>query len=186
MAFRPPHLLDWTASAGLKPTSMLRRTSLCLAVSLLLLAPGCKKKSDEAGSDSAAAGDKQPEAVAPTPDPTPTPAPTPTPDPVAPADSGGAAAAGSGSGGGVAGSGGAAGGSPTPREDLTCDPLDRAACLEGEQCIGGQGCDAVWTCDADIVCKKGVKEYCGCDGRTFEAVFGNCPWQKYQYAGPCK
>ncbi|EDM80809.1 hypothetical protein PPSIR1_13038 [Plesiocystis pacifica SIR-1] len=72
------------------------------------------------------------------------------------------------------------------REDLSCDPAEKGACLEGETCVGGQGCEAVWECDAKIDCKKGVREYCGCDGRTFEAVYGNCPAQKYQYPGPCK
>jgi hypothetical protein len=162
---------------------MLRRVSVCLAVSLLMFAPGCKKKTAEEGEGDAAtkakADDKQPQVA----QPTPTQPQPQTPDPVAPADSGGAAAGDSG-GSGIGGSGGGA--ARPPREDLSCDPLDRGGCLEGEQCLGGQGCKAVWTCDADIVCKKGVKEYCGCDGRTFEAVFGNCPWQKYQYEGPCK
>jgi hypothetical protein len=163
---------------------MLRRASICFAVSLLLLAPACRKKEgDEPEVAAEKKGDKSDKAAT-VEQPTPTPTPTPTPEPVAPAgdsgatktDSGGAGSSGGGSGGGAA----------APREDLTCDPLDTAGCLEGEQCIGGQGCDVEWSCDADIVCTKGVKEYCGCDGRTFEAVYGNCPWQKYQYPGPCK
>jgi hypothetical protein len=71
-------------------------------------------------------------------------------------------------------------------EDRSCDPKDKGACLEGETCVGTQGCEAVWECDAKITCKKGMREYCGCDGKTFESEFGNCPTQKYQYAGPCK
>jgi hypothetical protein len=163
---------------------MLRRVSVCLAVSLSMFASGCKKESGEVEGDAASKageGDKQPEVAQ------PTPTPTPSPTPVAPTDSGGAAAGDSGVGGSGGGVGGSGGGAAKPRgEDLTCDPLDRGACLEGEQCLGGQGCDAVWSCDAEVVCKKGVKEYCGCDGRTFEAVYGNCPWKKYQYEGPCK
>ena len=164
---------------------MLRRASVCLVLSLLLLAPACRKKDGEAEADAEAdkKADKTDKAATvdqpATPTPTPTQPTTPTED--ATKTSGGS---GGGSGGAVGGSGGGGGG--VPREDLTCDPEDKGDCLEGEQCIGGQGCDEVWTCDADIVCKKGVKEYCGCDGRTFEAVFGNCPWKKYQYEGPCK
>lgn len=80
---------------------------------------------------------------------------------------------------------------PTPAgdegpEDRSCDPKEKGACLEGETCIGGQGCEAVWECDAALTCKKGVREYCGCDGKTFESEYGNCPTQKYQYPGPCK
>jgi hypothetical protein len=71
-------------------------------------------------------------------------------------------------------------------EDRSCDPKAEGACLEGESCVGGQGCEAVWQCDDKITCKKGMREYCGCDGKTFESEFGNCPTQKYQYAGPCK
>lgn len=167
---------------------MLRRASICFAVSLLLLAPACRKKEgDEPEVAAEKKGDKSDKAAT---NQQPTPTPTPTPEPVAPAGDSGATKTDSGqaSSGGGAGSsgGGSGGGAAAPREDLTCDPLDKAGCLEGEQCIGGQGCDVEWSCDADIVCTKGVKEYCGCDGRTFEAVYGNCPWQKYQYPGPCK
>jgi hypothetical protein len=170
---------------------MLRRAPLSLALSLLLFAPACKKDSevtDEAKADEAAAKS----AVAtrtdePATPPTEASAPAPTEPGEAAAGgsggSGGSGGAGSGGGSGVGGSGGV----PTiPREDLTCDPLEAGDCLQGEQCIGPQGCDAVWTCDATIICKKDVREYCGCDGRTFETVMGNCPWQKYQYPGPCK
>jgi hypothetical protein len=73
-----------------------------------------------------------------------------------------------------------------PPEDRSCDPKDKGACLEGETCVGSQGCEAVWECDDEVTCKKGAREYCGCDGKTFEAEYGNCPTQKYQYAGPCK
>lgn len=169
--------------------AMLRRASLCFALSLLLFAPGCNKKGGEGEGDGKAADAGEKAA-----DPGKTEQPvTPavTPDPVTPpaADEGGAVAADSGAkagSGGSAGGGSGGGGSATPREDLTCDPLEDGACLEGEQCIGAQGCGKVWKCDADIVCKKGVREYCGCDGRTFEAVYGNCPWKKYKYPGPCK
>lgn len=71
-------------------------------------------------------------------------------------------------------------------EDRSCDPKEKGACLEGETCVGKQGCEAVWECDEAITCKKGTREYCGCDGKTFESEYGNCPAQKYQYAGPCK
>jgi len=163
---------------------MLRRAPLSLVLSLLLFAPACKKKDsevtdeakpDEAGAKSAAAAPSDAPATPPTEPSTP---PTTEPDEVA-ADG----SAGSGGGSVIGGSGGAP---ALPREDLTCDPTEAGDCLQGEQCIGPQGCDAVWTCDADIVCKKDVREYCGCDGRTFETVTGNCPWQKYQYPGPCK
>jgi hypothetical protein len=159
---------------------MLRRASLGCALFMLLLAPACRKETEEVDERRAkkenqtTAQPQKTDQVQPTPTPT-TPEPTPSTDSGATkADSGGA------------GSGGSGGGAPAPREDLTCDPSEKGGCLEGEQCIGGQGCDAVWTCDAQIVCKKGVQEYCGCDGRTFEAVFGNCPWKKYEYPGPCK
>lgn len=162
---------------------MLRRVFSCVVLPMLLLAPACKKKGDEPAADDAKTDKADKAAVEPAQQPTPTPtpvAPTPESEPAAPAGDSGASktdSGGAGSGGGPA---------PQPREDLSCDPTERGACLEGEQCIGGQGCNAEWTCDATIVCKKGVKEYCGCDGRTFEAVYGNCPWKKYQYEGPCK
>ena len=165
---------------------MLRRASICFAVSLLLLAPACRKKEGdepEVADEKADKSDKAATTVEQ--QPTPTPTPTPATEPVAPSGDSGASATKTDSGGAGSG-GGSGGGAATPREDLTCDPADKGDCLEGEQCIGAQGCDAVWTCDAAIVCHKGVKEYCGCDGRTFEAVYGNCPWQKYQYPGPCK
>ncbi|GEM_PF-3268353 len=92
--------------------------------------------------------------------------------------------AGAGSGGGSGGGGSAP--AVVEREDMTCDPGEAGGCLEGETCIGSQGCEETWECDAEITCKKGVREYCGCDGRTFEAVHGNCPWKKYAYPGPCK
>jgi hypothetical protein len=166
---------------------MLRRTSLCLAVSMLLLAPGCRKKAgtDEAKDDAESAKTAEPAKDAEEPAKVEEPAKA---DPAEPPVADPATGAGAGGSGGSGGSGliGGSGGSASARLDLTCDPEDSGACLEGEQCIGGQGCDAVWTCDADIVCVKGVTEYCGCDGRTFEAVYGNCPWTKYQYPGPCK
>lgn len=177
---------------------MLRRAPVgltCLALALLVFTPGCKKGGEAQGEGEGEAA--KPAAAIELQD-------TPEPDPggSAPAlegseagadgadSAGGGGSAAGGGGSGVAGSGGGVGGGggvpSIPREDLTCDPQVEGDCLAGEQCIGAQGCDAVWTCDADIVCKKDVREYCGCDGRTFETVFGNCPWQKYQYPGPCK
>ncbi|PRQ04699.1 hypothetical protein ENSA5_05480 [Enhygromyxa salina] len=171
---------------------MHRRIASCLALSALLLLPGCKKKDSETGDEGDEAKDKvaadagKADEAADAEEAAELPPPTPANE-VPAADSGAAGSGGAGGGSGAAGSGG--GSVPAPvaeREDLSCDPTDKGGCLEGEQCIGGSGCDADWQCDATIVCKKGVREYCGCDGRTFEAVYGNCPWQRYEYEGPCK
>ena len=142
--------------------SFPRVSSWCLAVSLLLVA-GCGKKPDEAAKDDAkAAKDEAAKRAALEEVSTAPPA-----NPVVPelADE-------------VVMDEGA--------EDRSGDPKERGACLEGETCIGSQGCEAVWECDTKVVCKKGVREYCGCDGKTFETAFGNCPTAKYQYPGPCK
>jgi hypothetical protein len=144
---------------------MLRRLApIALALSLASTLTACGKKADEAPADAAKAkkdeAAKQADAPAPT-----TAAPAPASDE---ADD-------------VVLDGG-----PAPEEDRSCDPKEKGACLEGETCVGGQGCEAVWECDTKITCKKGTREYCGCDGKTFESDFGNCPGQKYQYPGPCK
>ncbi|MCA9686300.1 MAG: hypothetical protein KC457_29305, partial [Myxococcales bacterium] len=152
-----------------------------------LVVGGCKKKDEAAeAGDTAADGkdgaDKSGDAAAKADDGKA--APEVPAEVEVPAANDGKAAAGSGGGGGGGGSGAAV---PTDdREDLSCDPMEKGSCLEGETCIGAQGCETTWECDASLVCKKGVREYCGCDGRTFEAVYGNCPWKKYQYPGPCK
>ncbi|MFV8755859.1 hypothetical protein ACNOYE_35350 [Nannocystaceae bacterium ST9] len=138
--------------------SLPRVSSWCLAVSLALLV-GCGKKADE-GQAKAKPDAGKPDAVGK--DEKAGPPPVPAAD------------------GGVADGQGEAG------EDKSCDPSEKGECLEGETCIGKQGCDATWECDAAISCKKGTREYCGCDGKTFEAPFGNCPSAKYKYAGPCK
>lgn len=143
---------------------MLRRFApIALVLSLASTLVACGKKDDAAPVDDAKAkkdeAAKQAEVAAP---PATTAAPAPSSDE---ADD-------------VVLDGGA--------EDRSCDPKERGACLEGETCVGGQGCEAVWECDTKITCKKGVREYCGCDGKTFESDFGNCPGQKYQYPGPCK
>ena len=166
--------------------SLFTVTLLCLP----LVVGGCKKKDEAAeAGDTAADGkdgaDKSGDAAAKADDGKAAPE-VPAEVEVPAADDGKAAAGSGGGGGGGAGGGSGAAAPPDDREDLSCDPTEKGSCLEGETCIGAQGCETTWECDASLVCKKGVREYCGCDGRTFEAVYGNCPWKKYQYPGPCK
>ncbi len=137
------------------------RRLVSLLTLTLVLGLGCGKKAEEEGE-----GKADPNEVAKKDDKAP---PTKQPPESAPAEG---VADGAGEGGG--------------EEDKSCDPTEKGECLEGETCVGKQGCDAVWECDAKVVCKKDIREYCGCDGKTFEAEYGNCPGKKYQYPGPCK
>jgi hypothetical protein len=66
-----------------------------------------------------------------------------------------------------------------------------AACATGDDCDSGvcegPGCDksATGLCAAPRrACTMDLVDYCGCDGKTFQAS-GSCPKQRYQQKGAC-
>ncbi len=83
---------------------------------------------------------------------------------------------------------------PAPEQVVTSDASglqDGAACLTGDQCASGvcegQGCtdDLPGICiSAERVCTMDVADYCGCDGRTFQAS-GSCPGRRFDKRGAC-
>lgn len=52
---------------------------------------------------------------------------------------------------------------------------------EGEGCGAAQGRCA----DPQRACTKDLRQYCGCDGQTFQAS-GSCPGARYERAGACE
>lgn len=59
-----------------------------------------------------------------------------------------------------------------------------ADCPSGQVCAGGAGCEAKWTCQAPRPCTKDLREFCGCDGKTFRGS-STCPGKKYKKTGAC-
>lgn len=52
---------------------------------------------------------------------------------------------------------------------------------EGQGCAPGQG-----RCSAkNRICTRDLRQYCGCDGTTFNAS-GSCPGRRYRQRGPCQ
>jgi hypothetical protein len=66
-----------------------------------------------------------------------------------------------------------------------------AACLISSECESGvcegEGCtdDRPGTCVArSRACTRDLRQYCGCDGKTFGAS-GSCPGRRFAARGPC-
>lgn len=66
---------------------------------------------------------------------------------------------------------------------------DGSACNDGSECESGvcegEACDAPGVCKpAQRPCTKDLREYCGCDGKTFQGS-GSCPGSRFSKRGPC-
>lgn len=66
-----------------------------------------------------------------------------------------------------------------------------ASCLAGPECASGvcegEGCtaDRPGTCaPAQRACTRDLRQYCGCDGKTFGAS-GTCPGRRFSARAPC-
>ena len=76
---------------------------------------------------------------------------------------------------------------PTPKREAK--PAG-AACSTAAECESGicegEGCgDSAGTCaSASRACTRDLRQYCGCDGQTFQAS-GSCPGQRFSKPGPC-
>ncbi|MGE0545749.1 MAG: hypothetical protein AB7O24_28420 [Kofleriaceae bacterium] len=69
---------------------------------------------------------------------------------------------------------------------------DGAACMVGTECASGvcegEGCGEAQPgkcMPADRACTKDLREYCGCDGKTFRSS-GSCPGQRFRARADCK
>ncbi len=68
---------------------------------------------------------------------------------------------------------------------------DGGRCTTATDCVSGmcegEGCGAEsGTCvSAQRACTKDLREYCGCEGVTFQAS-GSCPSQRFAHTGACK
>lgn len=86
--------------------------------------------------------------------------------------------------------------SPNPATGFEPPPGDHvkaaagAACGDGDECASGicegEGCgDQRGVCaDVSRACTKDLREYCGCDGKTFGAS-GSCPGRRFAATGAC-
>lgn len=66
---------------------------------------------------------------------------------------------------------------------------DGASCKAGTECASGvcegEGCDTPGVCmPAQRACTKDLREYCGCDGRTFRGS-GSCPGARFSKRSAC-
>jgi hypothetical protein len=66
---------------------------------------------------------------------------------------------------------------------------DGTPCDVGSECESGvcegEGCDAPGVCKpAQRPCTKDLREYCGCDGKTFRGS-GSCPGSRFSKRGAC-
>jgi len=85
---------------------------------------------------------------------------------------------------------------PTPPTDPTQSPMNTggeegAACMKQDDCASmvceGQGCgaDTPGSCaPSSRGCTRDRRQYCGCDGVTFEAS-GSCPGKRFASRGAC-
>lgn len=80
--------------------------------------------------------------------------------------------------------------SPSSPNGSAAGQPDGAACLVSADCASGicegPGCtEQPGTCaPRQRACTKDLREYCGCDGKTFQSS-GSCPGSRYQSPGAC-
>lgn len=70
----------------------------------------------------------------------------------------------------------------TPKPDGS--PCEQASECESGVCEG-EGCDVPGVCVAKSrPCTKDLRQYCGCDGKTFQGS-GSCPGARFSKRAPC-
>lgn len=88
---------------------------------------------------------------------------------------------------GHAGHGGDHGGPATPKREAKPAGAQCSAASECESGVcEGEGCgDNAGTCaPANRGCTRDLRQYCGCDGKTFQAS-GSCPGQRFSARAAC-
>ena len=76
---------------------------------------------------------------------------------------------------------------PTPKRDAKPAGAQCSAATECESGVcEGEGCgDTAGTCaPAQRACTRDLRQYCGCDGKTFQAS-GSCPGQRFSARQAC-